>query len=129
MIESEMHWAIDLTLLEANQRSFTAMSKDGLCEKCRKKLRVNKREVPGNDLIKAISSCCSREEEFITPYLPLQESMFRVFLANGNKPMTLEQLGQQLNDRRGIDAYLVSSSVLLRLLKTGTVYGFSQVTP
>jgi hypothetical protein len=125
--ESETRWAIDLDWLEGNHHSFTAMAKGGLCEKCRKKLKVNKGEVAKRDLLKALSACCSNAEEFITPTLPLKESIFRVFLANANKPLTLDELGQQVNERRGIDAYLVSGAVLSRLLQTDQHYGFRNV--
>jgi hypothetical protein len=125
--ESEARWLVDLDWLEANNRSFTSMAQNGLCEKCRKKLKVHKGEVARRDLLKSLSTCCSKNEDFITPTLPLKESVFRTFMANGNKPLTLEELGQQVNERRGIDAYLVSNSIIGKLLQSDEHYGFRQV--
>lgn len=35
---------------------------------------------------------CSRQPDYIHPELPLVDAVFRAFLANGNKPMTPQQL-------------------------------------
>ena len=58
-------------------------------------------EVKSADLLKAIQNCCSKSDDFITPGLPFQETIFRVFLANGNKPMTLEELGEAIETTTG----------------------------
>lgn len=42
-------------------------------------------------------SHCAQEESFITPQTTLTEAVFRVFLANGNQPMTPEELAERLD--------------------------------
>lgn len=42
-------------------------------------------------------SHCAREEEFITARTSLTESVFRLFLANGNLHLTPRELGEKLN--------------------------------
>jgi len=79
-------------------------------------------------VLKAVKSCCSKSPDYVTGGMPLQESIFRVFLANGNQPMTLDELGNQLNDRRGIDAYRTSVNVLSRLMTSDQHYGLKVVT-
>lgn len=125
--ESEQRWAINLKWLQANNRSFTTMVKSSLCPKCRKKLKVDQGEIKANDLLKATKSCCSKSADFITPVQPLQESAFRVFLANGNQPLTLEELGSQLSQRRGVDVYRTSVPILSRLLRNDQHYGLQQI--
>ena len=39
---------------------------------------------------------CSKQPEYINERLPLVASVFRVFLANGNKPLTSRELGSVL---------------------------------
>ncbi|MCB2202973.1 hypothetical protein KQH56_03110 [bacterium] len=40
---------------------------------------------------------CARQEDFLTSRMALVDSVFRVFLSNGNKPLNSEQLGEVLN--------------------------------
>lgn len=120
--ESEQRWAINVDLLQANARSLTTLVKSALCPKCRKKLKTDEGEVKPKDLFKAIKTCCSKSTYFITPSLPLQESIFRIFLANGNLPLTLEEVGNQLNQWRGLDIYRTSIPVLSRLLRNDSHY-------
>lgn len=121
--QSEAKWAIDLNWLKTNGRSFSILTRDTLCAKCRKKLKADIIEVKAADLLKAIQNCCSQSPDFITPSLPFQESIFRVFLANGNKPLTLGELGEQLIQRRGVDTYRASVAFLSRLMTNDQYYG------
>jgi len=125
--ESEQRWAINLKWLQQNNRSFTTLAKSALCPKCRKKLKADQVEAKTNDIFKAVKTCCSKSMEYITPSLPLQESVFRVFLANGNQPLTLEQLGDQLSQWRGVDAYRTSATILTRLFINDQHYGLSRI--
>ncbi len=40
---------------------------------------------------------CARQESFLTNRMALVDSVFRVFLSNGNKPLNSEELGNVLN--------------------------------
>jgi hypothetical protein len=42
-------------------------------------------------------SHCAKQEEFITEQTSLTEALFRMFLSNGNQPLTPEQIGEELN--------------------------------
>ena len=120
---SEAKWTIDLKWLENNKRDFSILARDTLCAKCRKKLKSDTTELKPSDILKAVQSCCSKADDFITPGLPFQESIFRVFLANGNKPLTLEELGEQMNKRRGTDTHRNSVAFLARILQNDDYYG------
>ena len=120
---SETQFSIDLQWMKANKRSFSTIAGDKLCPKCRKKLKADAGEVKTADLLKAIQSCCSKNPDFITQGLPFQESIFRVFLANGNKPMTLAELSQQLVQRRGADTSRTTVAFLSRLMQNDDYYG------
>jgi hypothetical protein len=122
-IPSEAQWAIDLNWLKNNNRSFHILARGVLCPKCRKKLNVDTIEAKPADLIKAVHECCAKTDNFITPNLPFQESIFRIFLANGNKPLKLEELGEQLTKRRGADMHRTSVAFLLRLIQNDDYYG------
>jgi len=39
---------------------------------------------------------CALQPGFITPHMPLVDAVFRVFVANGNQPLTPEELAQKI---------------------------------
>jgi hypothetical protein len=123
IIPSAAKWAIDLNWLKATGRSFSILARDTLCAKCRKKLKADSLEVKSTELLKTIQKCCSKSDNFITPGLPFQETIFRVILANGNKPITLAELGEALRQRPGIDVYRTSVIFLSRLMQDDVYYG------
>ena len=74
-----------------------------------------------------IRDCCSRTPGFIINKLPILESIFRIFLANSNQPLDLEELEKQLSQWRGGDTHHASVEVLSRLLENDQYYGLRQV--
>jgi len=125
--QAEVKWCIDLDWYQQHNRSFVTLAEGCLCADCRKRLRVEKGGVSAASLFKNIKDCCSRNSEFITGELPILESAFRLFLANGNQPLGLEELSEQLSEQRGGDAYRTSAEILPRLLKSDKYYGIRQV--
>jgi len=117
-------WFIDLDWCEQNNRSFSTLAQNYLCPECSKRL---KGEISAADLLSAIKDCCSKKSGFITDELPVLESIFRLFLANGNQPLDLEELGKQLSEWRGGDAYRTSAEILSRLFQSDQYYGFCHV--
>ena len=126
-IDYEECWAIDLDWFQGNARSFTVLVEGALCQKCRTKLKADDHEIKPKDILKTIKTCCSKSVDYITPSLPLHETIFRIFLANGNLPLTLREIGEQLNQWRGLDVYRTSVPVLSRLLKNDRHYGLHPV--
>ena len=117
-------WFIDLDWYQQNSRSFFALAQNCLCPKCQQQL---KGEISAADLLTTIKDCCSKTPDFITGRLPILESIFRLFLANGNQPLDLEELGKQLSERREGGSYRNSPEVLSRLLESDHYYGVRQV--
>ncbi|NPV86425.1 MAG: hypothetical protein HPY45_10510 [Anaerolineae bacterium] len=56
---------------------------------------------------------CAKQPDFITDHTTLVDTVFRCFLSNGNKPLTPEQLGEQLGR---------SPDMILRTLSGAVVY-------
>ena len=123
--QTKSHWFIDLDWYQQSNRSFLALAQHCLCSKCKK--RLTKGDISPEDLVSAIKDCCSQAEGFISGGLPVMEGIFRLFLANGNQPLDLEELGKQLSERRGGGSYRTSVEVLSRLLKSDRYYGLRQV--
>jgi len=121
-------WAISLEWLHDNNRSATMLLSEHLCPNCASKLSPGKKEPSPEELISIIHKCCSNTPEFISHRLPVMESIFRLFLGNGNQSMGLDEVGQHLNRLRGGDSYRTSPEALLRLLKSDRYYGLQEVT-
>ena len=117
-------WFIDLDWYQGNERSFFSLAQGCLCPNCRGKLKA---EISAADLVTTIKDCCSKTPGFITAEVPILESIFRLFLAHGNQPLDLEELGRQLSDWRGGDTYRTSAEILSRLLRNDQYYGLRQV--
>ena len=123
--QTGLWWYIDLDWYQQNNRSFSAVTISRLCPKCRKRLTG---EVSAVDLITSIKDCCSKNPGFITGELPVLESVFRLFLANGNQPLSLDELGKQLSEWRGGGDFCASGEILSRLLASDQYYGLRQNT-
>ena len=124
--QARPRWFIKLDWYQPNNRSFFTLARDCLCPQCRERLKVEEGEISTADLLSNIRDCCSKTPDFVTSKLPILESIFRLFLANGNQPLDLEELGQQLGERRGENAYRTSVEVLSRLLKSDQFYGLRE---
>ena len=117
-------WFIDLDWHQQNNRSFLTLAQGCLCPKCQKR---RKGEISAADLLATVKKCCSKTPDFITGKLPILESIFRLFLANGNQPLDLEELGRQLSEWRGGDTYRTSVEILSRLFASDQYYGLRPV--
>jgi len=120
-------WFIDLDWYQQSNRSFSALAQHCLCPKCHEQLETSEGEILAADLLATIKDCCSKTPGFITRKLPILESTFRLFLANGNQPLDLEELGKQLSEWRSVDTYRTSAEILSRLLSNDQCYGLRQV--
>ncbi len=126
--QAKTSWYIDLDWYQSNHRSFSTLAGRCLCANCRERLQVTGGEIPADELMAAIKDCCSREPGFISGELPILESIFRLFLANGNQPLGLEELSKQLSEWRAESSHRTSTKVLYRLLNNDQHYGLRQFT-
>jgi len=121
-------WAIDIQWYEQNNRSFIDLAQRGLCPKCVEKLSKKKKKATQSEVLTTLKDCCGKSSDYITGKMPILESVFHILLANGNKPMDIEDIGHQLSERRGGDTYAGSPQMLTRLLNNDHWYGFKQVS-
>ncbi len=76
---------------------------------------------PYIDLIVASSS---HDADYLLPDTPLKEALFRLILANGNQPMTADQISQNLTQRWAMSAYPrnLTPHVINRILENSANY-------
>lgn len=125
--QPKTYWSIAPDWFRQNNRSISILIQDYLCPKCAKQLSAEGKENP-QDALATIRDCCSHVPDFITDRLPILESVFRLFLANGNQPLELEELGNQLSELRDGDIYRTSPEILSRLLRNDRYYGLQEAT-
>jgi len=119
-------WFIDLAWFDQHNHSFWALAEGYLCPKCRERLEGGRGEILAADLLSSIKDCCAKIPGFVTAKSPILDSIFRLFLANGNQPLDLEELSKQLAEWRG-GTYRASPQILPRLLGNDHYYGLRQV--
>jgi hypothetical protein len=61
-----------------------------------------------------LRTCCSTKPDYITEDMPFVEAVFRVFLANGNTPLSALELHQLLGRR--------PAKTILRMLTRARIY-------
>lgn len=124
--QTRPRWFIDLAWYQKNSRSFLALAQGHLCPKCRERLQEG--EISAADLLATIKDCCSKTPDFITGRLPILERIFRLFLASGNQPLDVEELGKQLSDWCGGETRGTSAGILSHLLESDQYYGLRQAS-
>lgn len=121
-------WAISLDWFDINNRSAQLMIKEYLCTNCAEELEHKKKSPTPQELMTRVQKCTQHTPNFINHKMPIMESIFRLFLSNGNKPLTLEEISQQLSQQREGDSYRTSPEFLLNLLVTDRYYGLQMIT-
>lgn len=119
---------IDQGWWEETNRDVRVHIRDALCAECQAEYAdsfLNVRETDWVDdetgevtrvdgLWHSLRTCCSLKPDYIAPNTPVVDAIFRTFLANGNKPLSVAEL-YELLDRR-------PPRTLLRILTAGSVY-------
>lgn len=115
--EEEIRYHVDIDWYDASGLSFVEVAAARMCPDCQKRLdeeveekypvldpktrRVSyelRRFRRGSRPMQVLRDCCSRKGGFITPELPILEAVFRILLANGNQPMPIEHIRDQLRE-------------------------------
>lgn len=143
---SKRRYYVDLTWHQRKGRSFAALMESRLCPACRARLGTEVEErittvkgkgevvqevhlvpFPSNPIAQ-VRDCCSKSKDYIRPYMPLQEAIFRGILANGNQPLDADEICQQLEWMGfGERTRFLSPASVQRLLENDNFYGFVAV--
>jgi hypothetical protein len=120
-VELQLRYFIDLNWYQQQERSFATLAASRLCPTSRKKEKMKSEAA----LLRTIKQCCSKRDGFITPNMPLLEMIFRLLLANGNQPLELGQMHEQLQKWLGDtnNARDLSIPKLKRILDSDQYYG------
>ena len=126
--EQEQRYQIDVKAFEASGRSFALVVKSRRCTYCTECENRPQEEGPelraAKEYVDQVADNCCHKPDFLLPGTPLTEAVFRLLLANRNRPMTLNEIEAGLAAAWTSAIYLknLSGPVLERLLDNPNEY-------
>ncbi len=145
VVAESARFFIDKTWFDENDLAFDDLLIERVCEACRVRLdeeaeerfthfdkksgrmSFEMRKVRyGHNPIKVIREDCAKKKGYITPDMPTLEAIFRIYLANGNQPMPLEHVREQLAEwcpGGGCQWLMLPIETLERLVQNDAYYG------
>ena len=78
-------------------------------------------------ILDLLSKVSSTKDDYLLPDTPLKEAIFRIILANNNKPMSANEISDQLSRRwsESANSRDISANVIERLLTNSQTYCIS----
>jgi hypothetical protein len=128
--EEARFYHVDPSWFEENALSFDDVVRAPVFDKATGRMRFEvRRTTYGSDPLKCIREHCGRAKNYVHRDMPTLEAIFRIFLANGNTPMTLEQVREQLAEwcpGGGCQWLLLPQEMVERLVQNDSHYGLRQ---
>ncbi len=121
----DRRYAIDIKAFELAGRSFAFTVRNRRCWQCQRTLEEMEVVVgDAKEHMKQIATCCSAKPDYLLPGTPLTEAIFRLLLANGNKPMTSEEIREGLGAAWSSVLYMkdLSDELLVKLVEGENFY-------
>ena len=121
-------YVIDVSTFERSGKSFTYALSSRLCETCpgcaanaedeTKTLRTP------SELMRHIAQNCSQQPDYLLSSTPITEAVFRLLMANSNRPMKLSKIQSDLGSAWASVIYLknLSDTVVKRMLDQPSEY-------
>jgi len=129
----EARYFIDVKALEAAGGSFALMVRSRRCAYCTECENRPQEESlvlrDASEYMDQIADYCCHKSDYLLPGTPLTEAVFRLLLANRNRPMTLNEIEVGLAGAWTSAIYLknLSDEVLERLLNKPNEYCIGRV--
>lgn len=119
-------FSIDVGWYGARGRSLATLLARRMCPKHQRQWGQREAEGPPDKAIAVFKSCCGKEEDFLEHTLSLGEAAFRVLLAEGNRPLSAEEIARRLGRWNTTTEQSRDTSIttITRVLSHGQFYGF-----
>ena len=127
--EQPPKYIIDTEWYERRRRSFPTLLRSRIRLLGGVELEERLAKKKEGAILKALQKYKLEDLDFIPPDLPLMEAVFRVYLKEGNKPMTSDEIRDQLMKWwRQTGPYKdVEPHILTRMLDNDQQYGFRRL--
>ncbi len=122
-------YVVDEAKLVVHSRSLSVMLLSRRCIQCEEKLDAKGGSAPSiQQQMRQISSHCAKQDDFISPEMPMQEIVFRHMLRGGNKPVSLEKLFYVVTEEffTPLSPRNISMLALSKVLDSDVYYGFTR---
>ena len=128
-----VYYFINKDVIEGRGLDFVSIIKERRCNTCMVKAeKENNKEGDATlqEELEAIAKCCATKGEFLSPYMPLKESLFRMMLKAANHPMSLIDLHWEITEELASPTHPMALSIghIKRILDRDYYYGFSETT-
>ena len=129
VLERDPSYVIDPSKTEGLHRSLSALLAGRRCAECQERLQETGDTTSIEEHVKKIGGCCSKQDGFIRPEMPMQEIIFRVLLSGGNKPAKLSHVHHEVTETwySPMNPRSISAANLKRVLDDDDYYGFKEV--
>jgi len=79
--------------------------------------------------IREVRGCCADAADYLLPDTPIKDAVFRVFVARGNRPLTAQDISNDLGGRWEASAYPrdLSARVIQKVLDSADNYFIHEV--
>ena len=79
--------------------------------------------------IREVKGCCAAAPDYLLPDTPMKDAIFRVMVARGNKPMTAQDISEDLSERWAASSYPrdLSVRVIEKILDNGANYFIHEI--
>ena len=86
-------------------------------------------ETSPEEHIREVRGCCADAADYLLPDTPIKDAVFRVFVARGNKPLTAQDISDDLSERWAASAYPrdLSARVIEKVLDSAANYFIHEV--
>ncbi|MSQ34734.1 MAG: hypothetical protein EXR57_02825 [Dehalococcoidia bacterium] len=130
---NEPKYSIDFKAIEASRRSASFMIASRMCGRCAACAKLSKDgpafNRPSRELMKHVVDNCALEPAFLLPNTPVTEAVFRLLLGSGNRPMTVPEILDGLNQAWASVMYLknINDEVIRRMVDRPNEYFIRKV--
>ena len=98
--EDKIKYSIKLNKLNDNERKSLALILHTRIQEMKKEkidFNINKIEEP-QKYLEVLGNLYKESSSFLEPKTPVKEALFRLFVFNGNKPLTIKQINKHLSE-------------------------------
>ena len=123
------YYFISKDAIEKRGLDFVSLVKERRCNTCTVKMSKNSYKETNSTVqqeIEELAKCCASKGEFLSPYMPLKESLFRMMLKVSNRPMSLIALHWEITEELASPTHPMAMSIghIKRILDRDQYYGF-----
>ena len=128
-------YVIDVSTFERSGKSFPYALSSRICESCstcedKAAAEGSKPPRTPSELMKHIAQNCSQQPDYLLSSTPITEAVFRLLVANSNRPMKLSKIQSELTSAWASVIYLknLSDTVVKRMLDQPNEYYITRST-